>query len=93
VLGVDLESRSLHEGLVAAGLGPARGSATLRAEEANAEDATLLGLDPGAALLVERRLILDRRGRPLELTESRYAADRYALQVDFLVEDARRGRA
>jgi GntR family transcriptional regulator len=92
VLGVDLEGHSLHERLVAAGVGPTRGSATLRAEEANAEDAALLDVRPGAALLVERRLILDRRGLPVELTESRYAADRYALQVDFLVEDARPGR-
>lgn len=87
VLAVDLESRSLHETLAAAGLAPTRGSATLRADAANSEDAALLGLRRGAPLLVERRLILDQRGRPLELTESRYAADRYALQVDFLVEE------
>lgn len=87
VLGVNLEAYSLHGRLAAAGLAPARGSATLRAEEATAEDAELLDLPLGAALLVERRLILDRRGLPLELTESRYAAERYALRVDFLVED------
>ena len=40
----------------------------------------------GAPLLVERRLILDQSGRPLELTESRYAADRYTLEVSFDVE-------
>ena len=40
----------------------------------------------GWPLLVERRLIVDQDGRPLELTESRYAAGRYALEVDFVVE-------
>ena len=38
-------------------------------------------------MLVERRLILDQLGRPLERTESRYAADRYGLDVGFSVED------
>jgi hypothetical protein len=37
-------------------------------------------------LLVERRLILDQRGRPLERTESRYVGDRYPLDVIFEVE-------
>jgi GntR family transcriptional regulator len=39
-------------------------------------------------MLVERRLILDQRGRPLERTESRYAATRYGLNVGFSVEDS-----
>ena len=34
-------------------------------------------------------MIVDQRGRPLESTESRYPADRYALDVDFEVEAAR----
>ena len=42
---------------------------------------------PGAPLLVERRLIVDQAGRPLERTESRYAASRYGLDVGFSVED------
>jgi GntR family transcriptional regulator len=40
----------------------------------------------GEALLVERRLIFDQSGAPLELTESRYAGDRYRLDVSFDVE-------
>jgi GntR family transcriptional regulator len=47
----------------------------------------------GDPMLVERRIILDQRGRPLEYTESRYPADRYALDVDFVVEDAAVARA
>ncbi len=56
---------------------------------AAAEDADLLGIASGTPLLVERRVIVDLRGRPLESTESRYPADRYALDVDFEVEGAR----
>jgi hypothetical protein len=39
-------------------------------------------------MLVERRVILDAHGRALEATESRYPADRYAIDVRFDVEDA-----
>ena len=86
VLEADLESGSLHEVLVAAHCIPTRGRATIASESAEAEEASLLGVPGGWPLLVERRLILDEHGRPLELTESRYAAGRYALEVDFVVE-------
>jgi GntR family transcriptional regulator len=39
-------------------------------------------------MLVERRVIVDQRGRPIERTESRYAADRYGLDIGFAVEDS-----
>ncbi len=65
---------------------PTAGRASLVAEAATAADARHLGVKRGGPLLVERRLILDQSGRPLELTESRYAADRYTLEVSFDVE-------
>jgi GntR family transcriptional regulator len=77
---------SLHEALVRLGRIPARGHAMLDAQVASAADARLLEVTPGAALLVERRLILDRDDRPLELTESRYVGARYGLQVAFTVD-------
>jgi hypothetical protein len=43
----------------------------------------------GEALLVERRVIVDVYGRPVEATESRYPGERYALDVRFEVEDGR----
>jgi len=89
VMAADLETGSLHEALRGAGFVPARGRATLAAGAASAEDANLLGVAPGTPLLVERRVIVDLRGRPLESTESRYPADRYALDVDFEVEGTR----
>jgi GntR family transcriptional regulator len=82
----DLEQESLFETLVAAGLVPTTGRATLAAEPASAEDARLLRIRKGAPLLVERRLIHDQDGRPLEWTESRYVGSRYGIDVDFDVE-------
>jgi GntR family transcriptional regulator len=82
----DLEQRSLFQTLVAAGLVPTTGSATLAAEPATAEEARLLRIRRGAPLLVERRLIHDQDGRPLEWTESRYVGSRYGIDVDFDVE-------
>jgi GntR family transcriptional regulator len=41
---------------------------------------------PGGPLLVERRVIVDADGRPIEATESMYPADRYALEVQFEIE-------
>lgn len=87
VMAADLETGSLHEALMDAGFVPTKGQATIWAEAASDEDAALLDVAPGDPLLVERRVIMDQRGRPLERTESRYAADRYALDVDFSVED------
>jgi GntR family transcriptional regulator len=86
VLDADLERESLFRTLVTAGLVPTSGSAALAAEAATAEDARLLRVRKGAPLLVERRVIHDQDGRPLEWTESRYVGSRYAIDVDFDVE-------
>lgn len=82
----DLGSESLFATLAAAGLVPTAGRADISAEAASAEDARLLGVKRGEPLLVERRLIHDQDGAPLELTESRYVGTRYGLGVDFDVE-------
>lgn len=86
VLDADLVRGSLHEALASTGLQLRRGTATIRAEAATDEDARLLGLASGDALLVERRVILDGQSRRVEATESRYAGSRYALDVWFDVE-------
>jgi GntR family transcriptional regulator len=72
--------------LAAAGFLPTRGRATISCESASADDARWLSMRKGDPMLVERRVILDQQGLPLEFTESRYPADRYALDVDFVVE-------
>jgi GntR family transcriptional regulator len=86
VVAADLATGSLHETLARAGILLRRGSGTISAAAATADDARLLGIPIGSPLLVERRVIVDGQGRRVEATESRYAADRYALAVRFDVE-------
>jgi GntR family transcriptional regulator len=86
VLVADLEHGSLHAAILAGGVGLHRGTGTVSAAAATAEDARLLAIRRGDPLLVESRVILDEDGRRIESTESRYPADRYALDVSFDVE-------
>ena len=86
VLTADLEAGSLHEALAAAGHHLRRGTGTIEAAASGPEDAALLDVHVGSPLLVERRVIVDDRGRRIEATESRYPAERYALDVRFEVE-------
>lgn len=92
VMAADVERGSLHQALAAAGLHLRRGNATITAEAAGPEDVRQLGVVRGSPLLVERRVIADVAGRPVEATESRYPGDRYALDVRFDVEDQVRSR-
>jgi len=86
VMTADLDRGSLHETLRRAGFELARGTATIAAAAATAEEARLLGTRAGGPLLVERRVIMDAHGARIESTESVYPADRYALEVQFEVE-------
>ena len=86
VMTADLARGSLHEALTRAGFALRRGTGTITAAAATMEDARLLSTRVGDPLLVERRIIADIHGRPIEATESRYVADRYALDVRFDVE-------
>lgn len=86
VMTADVEGGSLHEILGRAGFVLRRGTGTISAAAATAEDARWLELRPGDPLLVERRVITDGYGNAIEATESRYAAARYGLDVQFDVE-------
>ncbi len=86
VLGADLEHGSLHTAITAGGQSLRSGTGTVEAGPATAEDARLLEMRRGDPLLIERRVIVDDDGRRIEATESRYPADRYALDVSFDVE-------
>ena len=81
VMTADLERGSLHEALAAAGIAsraaPGRRGRRGHGRGRPAARACRRG-DP---LLVERRVIADGHGRRVEATESRYPADRYALDV------------
>ncbi len=50
---------------------------------ASKSDAALLGISPGAPVLLVRRLARRADGIPLALSDHRYAAHRFALEVDF----------
>jgi GntR family transcriptional regulator len=93
LLDLDLATASLHAALTGLGRVPTGGHATITAVTATAQDAELLAVPPASALLVERRLIVDQHGRPLERTETRYAGDRYALDVVFDVDPGTRGES
>jgi GntR family transcriptional regulator len=86
VMTADLSQGSLHETLGRAGFVLHRGTGTITAATATAEDARLLAIRVGDPLLVERRVIMDLHGRRIESTESRYVAERYGLDVQFDVE-------
>jgi GntR family transcriptional regulator len=83
VMSADFAHGSLHETLRGAGFVLRRGTGTISAAAATAEDGRLLAIRPADALLVEQRVIEDTHGRLIEATESRYAASRYALEVRF----------
>jgi DNA-binding GntR family transcriptional regulator len=85
---VDWTEASLHAVLHGAGIHPCVGHATITAQAASAADARHLGVPRNSALLVEERLILDGRGAPVELTETRYVGARYGLDVLFDVASA-----
>jgi len=86
VMTADLVHGSLHETLASGGFVLCRGTGTITAASATAEDARLFAIRIGDPLLVERRVIVDAQGRRIEATESRYPADRYGLVVQFDVE-------
>src|SRR3990172_7023084 len=71
VMTADLDHGSLHETLGRAGFVLRRGTGTISAASATAEDAELLAIPIGDPLLVERRALVDGRGRPPGATASR----------------------
>lgn len=91
VLNDDLENGSLYRSLLAIDVVPTNGSSVVSARIVDAFDAQQLDLRRGSALLVERRLIYDQHGTPLEYTESRYVPDRFVLRLNFDVERSSTG--
>jgi GntR family transcriptional regulator len=81
VLDADLERGSLHAALSALGEEPTSATGTQVAVLADEQDAVLLSVAPGAALLVERRLICNQDGVPLERTETRYVGERFVFHI------------
>jgi GntR family transcriptional regulator len=81
VLDQDLGGGSLHGALAGRGVVATRATGTITARLARASETDLLDLTPQSALLVELRILFDQNGRVFERTETRYAADRYVIEV------------
>ena len=64
------------------GVTVARAQQSLEPVIATAYEAGLLGVAPGAALMLERRLSFDLRGRPVEFGKDLYRGDRFRFTTE-----------
>ena len=85
---VDLDRESVCERLEEFGVVFAHAEHVIDAVNADEEDAQLLDVEPGTALLRERRRTTDQDGRPLEWSEDRYLGDAVAFTVHNSLADA-----
>lgn len=77
-----LVENSLYEALETLGMRPVRAVQRLNAESLRGEDANLLGVVPGAAVLAVERIAYLPDGRVVEFTRSHFRGDAY----DFVAE-------
>lgn len=75
---------SLHEGLRRRGYVPGRAEYEVQAINADPEQARLLDVEPGAALLSARELLDDTQGRRIEKGHIIYPGDRYRFRAELL---------
>ncbi|HYO18260.1 MAG TPA: GntR family transcriptional regulator [Dermatophilaceae bacterium] len=80
-LEADLVGGSMHQALLDHGIIATRAVGSISARLARSSETDLLDLPPNTALLVEVRILFDQNGRVFERTETRYAADRYVIDV------------
>jgi GntR family transcriptional regulator len=78
---IDLERESISERLEQHGIVFAHAEHTIDAVNADPDDARLLEIEPGLALLRERRRATDPQGRVLEWSEDRYVGDSVAFTI------------
>ncbi|MGI9667921.1 MAG: GntR family transcriptional regulator [Acidimicrobiia bacterium] len=81
VLEADLGKDSLHAVMIGLGHTPTKAHATVSARKATKRERDLLDLNATGVVLVERRVISDQDGVPLEHTQTLYAADRYEFDA------------
>lgn len=80
-LGDDFQSGSLHDAFRSVGRIPTEAHAEVSARRATKKERELLGLPPSGIIISETRTIYDQEDRPLERTETRYAASRYTFRA------------
>lgn len=78
---IDLERDSTSERLKEHGIVSAHAEHTIDAVNATPDDARLLAVEPGLALLREQRRTTDPHGRPIEWSEDRYVGDAVAFTI------------
>lgn len=83
ILDSDLDHGSLYEKLRRQGLNLVNGNQYMEAALANGEQAELLQIPKGAAVLHIERHVSDELGRPVEATYSTYRGDQYRLFIEF----------
>jgi GntR family transcriptional regulator len=81
VLDDDLETGSLHAAFERLGRVPTLARAHVSARRATPFERRALELGAGGVVLVERRVISDQGGTPIEHTETVYAAERYGFEA------------
>lgn len=81
VAAIDLEQCSIYEQLSLSGISFAHGRHEITAVAADDEDARLLELAPGSALLRQLRVASSPAGEPLEWSDDRYRGDAVAFTV------------
>ncbi|HET6379781.1 MAG TPA: GntR family transcriptional regulator [candidate division Zixibacteria bacterium] len=72
----DLDHRSIYELMERYGARPVRGEQGMESVAAEAEEAALLGVAPGAPLMLLERTTWDATGRPVEHARDLYRGDR-----------------
>jgi GntR family transcriptional regulator len=82
LLDFDCDSGSIYAYLTGRGLEVGVARHAIDAVGADATDAALLGLDPGAPLLRERRLVCTADGAPFDYSDDRYRSDLVSFAID-----------
>jgi GntR family transcriptional regulator len=77
LVGTDFSQTSLYDELRAAGVIPTRADYDVQAVAADSDQATLLGVAPGAPLLCTQAVTFDQSARRIELSRSLFRGDRY----------------
>ena len=77
------ESFSLYDSLRSGGVFLSSGDETLRAINAGARDADLLGIEEGTALIEVVRASRDQHGRLVEVVRARYLGTEYLYHITF----------
>jgi len=77
----DLAGKALMEVLIEHGIQLASATQSIRAQLADADLSTQIGVDLGAPLLYVERVVIDSTGRPVEYVCSWYRGDRYEYSV------------